>query len=313
MKSIQRMENIKIILLLFILFGALHPLKAQMVPSLIIDSTEMQFSEVSFPYWLKAGQSIKLGTFAKKVSILEFTINGTALEFSKVISLSNSQIVPANKAWKIEGIGLNKNDSTNTLTTYFLNGTSGNVSSSINNNIPVLFQSPKKFERSGTYYWTVPLGITNICIEVWGGGGGGYSTTGSIVPGSGGGGGYGYGCFKVTPGTKYTVTVGDGGNNASGGSSSFGNLISASGGEEQKNGLGGIGGSSTGGSIRITGENGGKGGSNALVNGGSGANGGYGGIGGSVNGSNGLFPGGGGASSRNIGGMGANGQVIIYW
>ena len=60
MKSIQRMENIKKILLLFILFGALHPLKAQMFPSLIIDSTEMQGLEIisSDQYTLLAGNHL---------------------------------------------------------------------------------------------------------------------------------------------------------------------------------------------------------------------------------------------------------------
>jgi hypothetical protein len=220
------MENIKNILLLFILFGTLHPLKAQIVPSLIIDSTEMQFSEVSFPYWLKAGQTIKLGTFAKKVSILEFTINGTALEFSKVISLSNSQTVPTNKAWKIEGIGLSKNDTTGSITSNLQFSGNNSISST---NLPSIFKSPLNFEIAGTYSWKVPPGIFTVCIEIWGGGAGalglGYGASGKT--GGGGGGGYGYGCFNVTPGTTYTITVGEGGSATAGGSSSVGYLISA--------------------------------------------------------------------------------------
>jgi hypothetical protein len=112
------MRYIQQTILLIILFGSFTSANAQKVPSLIIDSTEIQFSEVSMPYWLKAGQKIGLGVNAKTVSVLEFTINGTALDFSRVLSITSNQTVPTNKAWKIEGIGLNKSDTTNTL--YFL-------------------------------------------------------------------------------------------------------------------------------------------------------------------------------------------------
>jgi hypothetical protein len=306
---------------------------SQKTPSLIIDSTEIQFSDVSLPFWLKAGQSVGLGLNAKIVSVLEFTINGTALDFSRVLTLTNKQTVPTNKAWKIEGIGLNKGD---TLAAF----SSAQIGSSSNaSNLPFLFQSPMKFENTGTFIWKVPPGVTTIWIEVWGAGGQSYSSgsnTNSISSG-GGGGSYGYGKFTVVPGTQYTVTVGAGGNmsinNGNGGSSSVGNLISASGGSRgnfNNNGncaalSGGAGGTSSA-PFNLSGE---AGVSSLFCNGpsiGRGGNAGNGGIGGvgnntgtSTNGGNGQIPGGGGGGAWNSGsggvsgGLGARGQVYIYF
>jgi hypothetical protein len=324
------MNKLNIIITLF-LITSVSSIFGQKVPSLIIDSTEIQFSEVSMPYWLKSGQKIGLGVNAKTVSILEFTINGTALEFSKVISLTSSQTVPSNKAWKIEGIGLNKSDTSstvgNTLNSY--SSTNGNT------NLPVIFQSPKRFETPGTYTWNVPPGVTSICIEVWGGGGGGNSSNLGSSGGGGGGGGYGYECFKVTPGTQYTVTVADvtvagvAGRGAGGGSSSVGSLISASGGGggagnsgSGPSGTNGGAGGTSNAAYNITGGNGGNGGANLSsgAKGGNGANGGNGGAGaGGSNAGNGsaVGGGGGGAYSGNSGffnnGSGARGQVYIYF
>ena len=89
------------------------------------------------------------------------------------------------------------------------------------------------FTSSGTF--TVPAGVTKVEVFVWGGGGGGgvggYSSVGS-------GGGF---CqafvTELTPGTGITVTVGSGGAGAqapnagsTGGTSSFGTFVSATGG-----------------------------------------------------------------------------------
>jgi hypothetical protein len=101
------------------------------------------------------------------------------------------------------------------------------------------------FDQSGTFI--VPDGIEFITVELWGGGGGygsaiipGYN---SITSSCGGGGGYGKQTFAVTSGTQFTVHVGaggalNGGNGpfnksvgGPGGTSSFGNLISATGGQ----------------------------------------------------------------------------------
>lgn len=80
--------------------------------------------------------------------------------------------------------------------------------------------------------FVVPPGVTRIMVEVWGaGGGGGDNSTWSNQGAGGGGGGYGKQVLDVTPGTDYPVIVGLGGESETdGGNSSFGNLISATGG-----------------------------------------------------------------------------------
>jgi hypothetical protein len=327
------MKNIKSAFLLKILMISSQVLNAQKVPSLIIDSTEIQFSEVSMPYWLKAGQKLGLGINAKTVSVLEFTINGTALDFSRVLSVTSNQTVPTNKAWKIEGIGLNKNDSLAGLN-------SANVLSSTGaSNLPSIFQSPVKFETPGTYTWKVPPGVTAIWIEVWGAGGGGSNVPSYNQHSSGGGGGgYGYARFTVVPGSIYSVVVGRGGvNTGNGGSSSFGNLISATGGNGgawtntttcANVAVGGTGGASSA-TFNVSGASGGNG-IPCQSSGGIGGKGGSGGVGGSggsvsfsggaLSGQNGQIPGGGGGGActdnsapNSAGGNGARGQVYIYF
>lgn len=167
------------------------------------------------------------------------------------------------------------------------------------------------FNSSGTF--TVPVGITRIMIEVWGGGGGGTVGVSGSYGGSGGaGGGYGKNIFTVIPGTIYTVTVGSGGTGSctlspnSGGTSSFGSLISATGG-------GGVGGTSSA-PINITG---GRGGyhydSNQSGFGGSAGCGGIGG--GGSSGNAGSAPGGGGSGgyAGGCGFSGASGRIIVWW
>lgn len=310
-------------------------LTAQNSTSLVIDNISNQFSNISLPYWLKSGQTIDLGTNAKSVSIIEFTVNGIALEFSQVISLTSVQTVPQNKVWKIEGIG-------EILQNSFIppsNGlSSSGASYSSTSNLPTIYQSPLKYDVPGTYNWQVPPGITFVCIEVWGGGGGGANVTNNQNSGGGGGGGYGYQCFNVLSGTSYTITVGGGGSSSlSGGSSSVGSLISASGGSPGSfatnciSASGGTGGTSNA-SFNIVGGTGGIGtGCPATFDGigfgGKGGKGGNGGNGGGPvdwgsNGSPGIAPGGGGGgvytaplinNTPRLGGPGARGQVIIYW
>jgi hypothetical protein len=300
--------NMKKALLFFILLTSIN-LTAQNDPVLIIDNVNITFkSGVSLPYWLKAGQTINLGNNAKSASILEFTVDSNNLVFSQAVSLNSVQTVPANKVWKIEGIGLvESNTSLPTSTTI-----TGNSTASVTQ-LPTIFQSPKKFETPGTFNWKVPPGITSICIEVWGAGGAGGPN------GPGGGGGYGYQCFTVVPLTNYIVTVGAGGLRGSslgfqgGGSSGVENLINVSGGNfSGDGGNGGIVTSSGGTLISINGENSG--------NGGAGGNGGAAGSSvqngqGYYNGSVGSAPGGGGgyANRDGYGGDGARGQVYIYW
>jgi hypothetical protein len=74
------------------------------------------------------------------------------------------------------------------------------------------------FTTPGTYSWTCPTGVTNICAVCIGGGGGGESVL--QLPGTdtwtGGGGGWGGGLawsnsIPVTPGATYKIQVGAGG------------------------------------------------------------------------------------------------------
>ena len=135
------------------------------------------------------------------------------------------------------------------------------------------------FSQNGTF--TVPSGISKIRVRVVGAGGAGTPS------GAGGGGAeYAHGTFTVTPGTVYSVTVGQGVSSGAGGSSAFGALISAMG--------GGYSGSTTG----APGGTGGSGGDYRAAGGASGTGTGTGGGG---SGSQ-LGPGGASASSRGSGG-----------
>lgn len=221
------------------LFLTLIPsiLIAQSEPVLIIDGTTTTFkSGLSFPYWLKAGQTINLGSNVKSISVLEFTIDSSNLKFSQVLSITNLQTIPAGKTWKMESLGFGSD------------GQSFNAFS--NETLPTIFISPKTFSLAGTFDWIVPPGVTYICIEAWGAGGSGQ------YPYGGGGGAYGYQCFNVNPGTHYTVIVGQSFTNSNGGNSSFGNLIIANGGIASNNSTStfGIGGTSNA-TFNISGSN----------------------------------------------------------
>lgn len=196
-----------------------------------------------------------------------------------------------------------------------------------------------QFSGSGGTF-VIPANVTRIMVEVWGAGGGGgngFSSNGvTAIGGGGGGGAYCKGIFSVTPGTSYTANIGaggagsasSGGTGGTGGSSSFGGLLTASGGSgggdspnpaagQGQYGSGGAGaGTGGGGAVniaRIGGGNGQAGGVGAA--GGTAALGGPGGMG--HGGGNGNSPGGGGggADPNNVtrGGNGANGRVIVYY
>jgi hypothetical protein len=308
-------------ILIFILIFPFTILNAQVVPTLIVDNINTQFSNVSLPYWLKGGQTINIGNNAKSVSILEFNINGASLEFNQVINLTSAQTVPLNKAWKVEGIGLTVLNTTLPTSSSGISGLTNSVSQ-----LPTVFQSPKKFETPGTYNWTVPPGVNSICVEVWGAGGNGSNGTNGWSGGGGGGGGYGYQCFSVTSGTTYIIKVGSNGDSNQG-SSSFDTIITATGGSDANNfnHSGGVGGTSTStinGLYTISGGNGPSPVYTSLGTGERGGDGGNGGMGGnyatgSGGGSAGFAPGGGGGGTSvywgGQGGRGARGQVYIYW
>lgn len=100
--------------------------------------------------------------------------------------------------------------------------------------------------------WTVPSNIYgDVRIIVYGGGGAGYCTGGGGEGASGGGGGYMAEYIGKLTKSSYVITVGEGGADQSdaGGSSAFGDLISAPGGSGGTYTRGGPGGSGGGGRI----------------------------------------------------------------
>lgn len=134
----------------------------------------------------------------------------------------------------------------------------------------------QKFTASGTF--TVPAGVTTVWLTGVGGGAGGAGSDGGAFGGGGGARAWGV-PVTVTPGASYAVTIGAGGSpgpydgpGGAGGVTSFGALLSLSGG-----GAGGAGGSGGGDTDGVTG--GGFGGYSRAAAAGSGG-GGSGGIGG---------------------------------
>ncbi len=153
----------------------------------------------------------------------------------------------------------------------------------------------------------------SLLVRAWGGGGGGGGGSVDSTGGGGGGGEYRGGNITVNECTSYTVTVGGGGAGGgmpggTGGSSSFGALLSATGGAGgtepgSGSGTGGAGGTGgTGGSTNFDGGAGGNGSGTNAAN--SGTGGGGGGAGGS-GGAGGM--GGNGATGNNEGAAGAGG------
>ena len=167
------------------------------------------------------------------------------------------------------------------------------------------------YSTPGTYCWTAPACVTSVSVVAVGGGGGGgtFCQTACSCSGQGGGGGGGglgyYNNYTVTPGSKYVVVVGAGGNTyaslgsgtrgCNGGNSYFSSATLVSG----KGGTGGGRGCANGGTSC-----GGPGGGFVGTGGGSGGNGGS-TKGGAVPGSP---PGGGGA-----GGYSGNGGAGSYY
>lgn len=95
----------------------------------------------------------------------------------------------------------------------------------------------QSFTASGTF--TVPAGVTQVEVEVWGAGAGSFASVANGPSGGGAGGGYARKrIIGLTPGQSIAVTVGTGGNAGTtggaaatpGSSSSFGPYVSATGG-----------------------------------------------------------------------------------
>jgi hypothetical protein len=297
-------------------------LNAQCKPMIKIDGVATVVNEnddfgLSLPYWMSESHTLAAGSSVASISVLEFTVSGSALEFSqvKMVTSTSGETVPSGKVWKIESIAKQNNSSS------YKNVT---------------------FSSGGTYTWTVPGCAEEICIDMWGAGGAGggsAAVSGSFTGSGGGGGGYGTQCFAVTPSTTYTIVVGTGGagttvNGGTGGTSSVtgtGISMTVTGGNGGTQGTtSGSGAVGTGGTSTATSSSQGASGKAGCVNvlsihcgaGGAGANGGAGAAGvtsgPNTTGLSGVAPGGGGSggsygSLATIGGNGADGKVIISW
>ena len=95
----------------------------------------------------------------------------------------------------------------------------------------------QSFTQGGTF--TVPPGVTQVEVEVWGAGSGSYASVPGLSSGGGSGGGYSKKLITgLNPGQLIAVSVGAGGAGGTtngtaaspGGASSFGQLVSATGG-----------------------------------------------------------------------------------
>ena len=125
------------------------------------------------------------------------------------------------------------------------------------------------FSRIATFTtsasFQVPNGVSLVRVRLCGGGGGGGAGTPTLGGGGGGAGGYAEGIVPVTPSQLVPIVVGQGGTAGvasgspagAGGTSSFGTLISATGGSGGANGFtfafGGSPGVGAGGAINISG------------------------------------------------------------
>ena len=112
------------------------------------------------------------------------------------------------------------------------------------------------YRATGAATWTVPAGVTKICIELWGAGGGG------AIYGGGGGGGYIKAYFTVTPGStvSYSIGVGGSGGSFAGSSANTGGTSTATVGSVTISAFGGAGAGSA-----VAGERPGEGGRSSVT------------------------------------------------
>jgi len=205
---------------------------------------------------------------------------------------------------------------------------------------------PVTFSSNGTF--VVPVGVTSIQVEAWGGGGSGGGYNSLVFGGGGGGGAYSRRFLAVTPGSSFPVVVGFGatccsGDGQPGNPSNFGSgLVVAAGGgggiAGDGGGAGGAGGSAASGigTVRFNGGFGANGSGGAGGGGGSSAGTNASGNAGASNGAPGIAPpgggnggagvpsgsaqngfipggGGGGTSTPGSGSFGGNGQIKITY
>ncbi|MEQ1733668.1 MAG: hypothetical protein ABL940_08345, partial [Bacteroidia bacterium] len=195
---------------------------AQCLPMIKIDGNDIIADEnspsgIKLPSWLAAGQTLAQSQNVYSIAVIEFTINGTALDYSQNKSVTTVQTVPAGKVWKLESIHKD----------------------------PGVTPTATIYTVPGTYSFT-PTCSGIYLISIWGAGGAG----GGVCSGGGGGGGFTEGYYYLLSTNTYSLVVGAGGvggmgMGGTGGNSSFvlvSETISAGGGGGGLNaGIGGFG------------------------------------------------------------------------
>lgn len=192
-------------------------------------------------------------------------------------------------------------------------------SSAASNSITAVVRGSQSYTSAGTYSWVAPAGVTSVSVVTVGGGGAGGNNVGccscaGVFSGAGGGGGgLGYiNNYAVTPGSSYTVVIG----NSLGSSSYFVATTTVQGirGQSAVGSTRGTGGGFTG-TGGGTGGSGGIGGGNTNTNGGGGGGGaaGYSGNGGDGAAWNSTAGGLAGAACSGAGGGGSRGFPTQYW
>ena len=141
------------------------------------------------------------------------------LLFMSVTFSATSQNVGINKINPSEALDVNGNvNISGTLKANGLAGSSGQILMSTGAGLSwgsaMGFKKCVQFYSAGTSSWTVPAGVAEIMVELWGGGSGGTGAVGGTS------GGYGRTVQAVTPGTVIGFSVGGGGT-PGGASSSF--------------------------------------------------------------------------------------------
>ncbi|MEI8049026.1 MAG: hypothetical protein WCI92_16710, partial [Bacteroidota bacterium] len=212
----------------------------------------------------------------------------------------------------------------------------------------VIITSPGIYSAAGSYQFNVPVGVTCLQVETWGGGGSGSTLNTNGNGGGGGGGAYSRSVLSVVPGNSYNFYVGAGSTTITNGEDSYfinsSTLMAKGGGSVANNTATGATGGSANSGVGDFKKNGGRGADGSGTYGGGGGssagtildgatatnqtgatapsgggNGGNGISGTQGNGSNGSSPGGGGGGSyktgpgTRTGGSGADGKVIIDW
>jgi len=111
MKTTQILRTVLVFLTLGIMLFASN-VKSQNYPSIKIDGKEILVSDNSkFPYWIKTGQTLDLGSNVQLISVLQYAESpaaggGNDLLYETVLTITSLQSVPSNKVWKVESVGL---------------------------------------------------------------------------------------------------------------------------------------------------------------------------------------------------------------